>query len=59
MVDDLTRPERTSDSFRFVRLGAEGGGAGGAEGAILAAESTRRVYDEGGRLREVSLAHEF
>ena len=61
MVEDLARPDRTGDASRFVRL-ADDDAAGGVNrggGAMLAMESTRRVFDGEGHLREVSfpLAH--
>ena len=52
MVEDLARPDHTGDASRFVRLAV---GAGGGGGAMLATESTRRVFDGEGRLMEVRL----
>ena len=57
MVEDLARPARTGDASRFVRLAVDAaGGGGGGGGAMLAMESTRRVFDGEGHLREVHVS---
>ena len=58
MVEDLARPDRTGDASHFVRLAvaAAAGAGGGGGGAMLAMESTRRVFDGEGHLREVHVS---
>ena len=58
MVEDLARPDRTGDASRFVRLAvdAAAGAGGGGGGAMLATESTRRVFDGDDHLREVQVS---